>query len=78
MEIIKRKSRTEKESDNRSIQVSYNSHGHLMIRIFDRNAKETKREPIKDTIIVFTALESQTIIRFIQQQLVARRNPYDC
>lgn len=74
VEIINRKSRMEKEQDNRTIQVSYNSFGHLAIRIFDKEAKE----PVEDKLIVFTMEETQKIIRFVQN-LFPTRDPYgDC
>ena len=72
MEIIKRTSETKKEGIDtrpfsRSMQVSFNSYGHLAIRFFDSNEPDADKKD--DTLIVFDMIESRQIIRFIQERV---------
>ena len=75
MEVIKRKSETEKEHFDTApygmhMQISYNSYGHLAIRFFGQEepAKEGTSNN-RDTLIVFSMPESRDIIRFIQNNV---------
>ncbi|HDH91592.1 MAG TPA: hypothetical protein ENF38_01435 [Candidatus Aenigmarchaeota archaeon] len=63
MEIIKRKIKFEKEEENRKIQVSFNSDGHLTIRFYN------PEDPSKDKLIIFTARETNEILSFIRWRL---------
>ena len=72
MEIIKRTSDTKKDGFDthpfsRSMQVSFNSYGHLAIRFFDSNEPDADKQ--NDTLIVFDMMESRHIIRFIQERV---------
>lgn len=44
-----------------NVQVSYNSHGHLVVRLMKQNGS--------DTLIVFDAKASREIIEFCQERL---------
>ena len=63
MEIIQRTSKVKRIEIDESLtmfQASYNSDGHLMIRLYDLE------NPNKDLIIVFTAAQSRELMRFIK------------
>lgn len=67
MEIIRRESKYEKEDlSNRKMQVSFNSWGHLAIRLFDEEDKKSKD---KEMIIVFDMVSTLQLIRFIQRRI---------
>lgn len=66
MEIIKRKTEVTKESmdtgwDQWSLQFSYNSDGHFVLRV--------KYDPVEseDTIIVLTKTETNNLFKFVKQ-----------
>ncbi len=71
LEVLERKTtiytKEEKVYDASAIdfQVSYNSHGHLVLRWFSKD--QTKRK--SDVIITFTARETREIIEFIKRKL---------
>jgi len=71
MQIIKRKTKTEIQQFDpvkNKLQVSYNSDGHLVIRISERNEEEKKSD--EDTLIVFTAAQTRQIVSFIKRGFV--------
>ncbi|RLJ08635.1 MAG: hypothetical protein DRP12_00275 [Candidatus Aenigmatarchaeota archaeon] len=65
MEIIERKSKVKKTviDPESAIQVSYNSHGHLVIRFFKPDKEN------EDTVLVFTASQTRAIIRFVKNSI---------
>ena len=63
MQIIERKMKVDVNDENRNIQISYNSYGHLVIRFFDDT------QPNKDKMIVFTVPETFKIINFIKKMI---------
>ena len=69
MEIIERKLKMDKkELITLEFQVSYNSDGHIVFRLFDKEKEN------KDVLIVFTAEESRKLMGFLR-----RINPlFDC
>ena len=69
MEIIKRKTETDKETigtggNGNAIQISYNNFGHISLRFFDKNTNN------EDVLIVLDFKESMALIDFIHRSIL--------
>ncbi|MCL5732345.1 MAG: hypothetical protein M1285_03005 [Candidatus Thermoplasmatota archaeon] len=63
MEIIRRKATVRKETFDTttdfSMQVSYNSSGHIVLRFFEPNGEND------DTLVTLTVNETRELVRFV-------------